>query len=124
MTCCDVCGKELFVGSWPFCPHEPTRPAHHSVHASERSVVYYHSGTGKAVYPGRNDVPMPDRYRNQGYERREFHSLRSLEKFEREQGVRAEVAHFDKGSGRAFDTRDIPDLPKETMDLIRSGKIR
>lgn len=70
----------------------------------ERAVVWKHPVTGKVVYPGRNDRPMPVRYRERGYERVEVGaSLREVEKFEKEHNVRSEAAWFNRGSGRGFD---------------------
>ena len=90
------------VATCPECqyPHSfdlswARKATHHSVHPRERAVVYTHPGTGETIYPGRNDVPMPGRYKSQGFERRELTSLREVEKFESEQGVRSEKAWFD-----------------------------
>jgi hypothetical protein len=46
---------------------------------------------------------MPDRYRQQGFQRKELSSLREIERFEKSHGVGSEVAWFDRGSGRGFD---------------------
>jgi len=97
-TPCKECGEYLNVGDWPWCPHESTRPSHHSVHASERSVVWEHPGTGEIRYPGRNDAPIPDRYVKEGFVRKEFESLRSLETFERSHSVRNDKAHYNPGN--------------------------
>lgn len=70
--------------------------------ASETTVVYMNA-QGEVNYPGRNDVPVPDRLRKQGFERVELRSLREVERFESKHGVRNERAWFDKGSGRSFD---------------------
>ena len=55
--------------------------------------------TGAVAYPPRNDSPMPERYRRQGYERREFEHLREVEAFEKEKGVINEKAWFNSGNG-------------------------
>lgn len=70
--------------------------------ASETTVVWMNA-KGEVNYPGRNDVPVPDRLRQQGFERVELRSLREVEQFESKHGVRNERAWFDKGSGRSFD---------------------
>lgn len=72
-----------------------------AVHSKERSVVYRNPKTGSVAYPGRNDLPMPDRYARNGYERVEFDSLNKLDKFCAEKKLVNETASFDKGSGRA-----------------------
>lgn len=61
-------------------------------------MVYEHPGTGEVRYPGRNDVAMPDRYSREGFVRREFESLRSLESFERSHGVLNDKAHYNPGN--------------------------
>lgn len=78
-----------------------SRPA--SVCEKERSVVWQHPGTGEVRYPGRNDVPMPKLYEQQGFARREFTSLRELESFSKQKGVVNEAVHYDRGSGRGFE---------------------
>jgi hypothetical protein len=70
---------------------------------SETTVVWEHPGTGEVQYPGRNDVPIPKRLQARGFVRRELRSLREVERFEQQHGVRNERAWFDKGSGRSFD---------------------
>lgn len=72
-------------------------------HSSETTVVWEHPGTGQVAYPGKNNIPIPERYARMGYQRKEIRSLREVEKFEREKGVLNERAWFDKGSGRSFD---------------------
>lgn len=79
------------------------RASHAAVNEKERAVVWEHPLTGEVKYPGRNDVPMPTRYQQQGYQRRELSSLREVERFEKSHGVSSEVAWYDRGSGRGFD---------------------
>jgi hypothetical protein len=97
-TPCPDCGLYLEVGDWPFCPHESTRKAHHTVHANERVVVFENPATGEIRYPGRNDIPVPKRYADQGFVRKELPSLRSVEKFERQHGVRNDLMHYNPGN--------------------------
>lgn len=97
-TPCPDCNLFLEVGDWPWCPHGSTRPSHHSVHARERSVVWEHPGTGEIRYPGRNDAPMPSRYQKEGFVRKEFTNLRSLESFERSHNVLNDKAHYNPGN--------------------------
>jgi len=121
---CDKCGDELEIGMWPWCPHSWVKPQHHGIHERERAVVWKHPITGHVVYPGRNDVPMPERYAKVGYCRHELGSIQAIHKHEKTYGVSSEIAHFDKGTGRGFDEQDDPGLPKETIDLLRSGAIK
>lgn len=73
-------------------------------HPLDTVLVYENPATGEVCYPGRNDKGMPERYRKEGYQPRQLRSLREVEQFEREHSVRSEVAWFDKGTGRGFDT--------------------
>lgn len=56
--------------------------------------------TGKVSYPGRNDVPLPKRLADAGFERKEMRSLRQVENFEKEHKVLNQAMHYDSGSGR------------------------
>jgi len=78
-----------------------------SVHPRERAVVWYNPSTGKHATPMLNNVPMPERYRRQGYIRREFDTLRSLDTYCKEAGVVNEKAHFDS-NGRGYDDEPNP----------------
>jgi len=112
------CGGEFEI-LWS----DPTH-RHTAAHPRERVVLWRHPKTGQVAYPGRNDAPMPERYRRLGYERVELTTLRSVERFERESaalgyGVRSEIAWFDRGTGRGFDDR-MPDLPPSDPS-VRGG---
>ena len=74
----------------------------HTVHPRERAVVWYDPRTGRHATPGRNDVPMPERYARQGYERREFASLHDLDTFCKSNNLVNQRAHYDN-SGRSYD---------------------
>lgn len=106
-TPCSDCGRFLNVGDWPWCPHESTRPSHHSIHANERAVVWEHPTTGEVRYPGRNDRPIPEVYAKEGFVRKEFPTLRSLEAFEHSHGVINDKAHYDDGSGHSADDEPV-----------------
>ena len=118
---CPVCGiTHIFEKSWS----SRTRQLH-SIHTRERAVVYTNPATGETVYPGQNNLDMPVRYKRQGFERRELNSLREIEKFEKEAGVRSEVAWFDRGTGRGHEDGQDPigTVPKEVYDMVRKGII-
>lgn len=102
---CASCGASLQVGDWPFCPHGPANHKNTALpwHPSETSVVFEHPVTGDVKYPGKSDIPMPERYAKYGYVRKEIRTDRDMQKFEVAHGVRNERAWFDKGSGKSFD---------------------
>ena len=62
------------------------------------AVLVFQNQAGDIRYPGQNTARCPD-----GYEPVRLRSLRAVESFEREHGVRSEMAWFDKGSGRGHD---------------------
>ncbi len=61
-------------------------------------MIHVDPKTGDIRYPGTHEAKLKP-----GYERRYLRSLREVENFERKQGVRSEMAWFDKGSGRGHD---------------------
>ena len=107
-TPCPECGEYLEIGDWPWCPHESTRKRHHTAHAKERVVVFENPQTGEIRYPGRNDVPVPQRYIDQGFVRKELPTLRSVEKFENQHGVRNDLMHYDSGNSADQEERTPP----------------
>lgn len=77
-----------------------------AVHPSERAVVWRDPKTGHVAYPGRNDAPMPERYRQRGFERVEMSTLKQLDRFSKEQGVVNEKANFNNGNEMDDGMRD------------------
>lgn len=72
-------------------------------HPSERCVVYLSDKEkGRVQYPGRNDVPVPDRLIKRGYRKVEMNP-NQLGAFERKHGVVNERRNYDRGSGRSYD---------------------
>jgi hypothetical protein len=71
------------------------------VNPKERIVVWEHPTTGAVRYPGRNDIPIPQRYLDQGFQRRELATRREAEQFERDHNVRNEKLWYN--SGNSFD---------------------
>lgn len=69
------------------------------INSKDRVVVWQDPKTGKVSYPGRNDVPMPERYRQRGYVRVEMGSLKEIDRFSKQQGVVNERAHYNSGNG-------------------------
>jgi hypothetical protein len=90
-----VCGARMDI-LWRW----ESRPV--CVHPSERAVVWYNPQTGKHATPGRNDVEMPQRYKDAGYQRREFATLHDLDRYCKQEGLHNEKADFDN-SGHADD---------------------
>ena len=72
------------------------------IHPKDRAIVWFDPKTGKHATPGRNDVPMPDRYRRAGYERREFTTLRELDSFCKSSNLVNQQAHYNN-NGRSYD---------------------
>lgn len=95
---CDKCGNPFPMGGWFQCPDhgKPHGGFSLDAHPSERAVVHRNLTTGKISYPPRNDTPTPA-----GYVREELPNLRAIHKLEAQEGVRSDVAWFDKGSGHA-----------------------
>ena len=62
------------------------------------AVLVFTNRDGEIRYPGRTDAPCPA-----GYEPVRLRSLRAVERFERQHGVRSEMAWYDRGSARGFD---------------------
>lgn len=111
---CKQCGSVHFdviaasPEGGPFCCHKTTewlpsmRQITVPVHASERSVVWKHPQTGAVKYPARNDVPVPEYYARQGFQRVEIEHDNDMRKFEKEHGVTNEKAHYDR-NGRGHE---------------------
>ena len=67
-----------------------------NTHPSERVVLYQSAKEGGAIqYPGRSDVPVPERLRARGYEKVEL-NVRDLASFEKKHHVMNERRHFDR----------------------------
>jgi hypothetical protein len=61
---------------------------------AERPIVWEHPVTGEHKTPGRNDVPMPERYKQQGYVKREFKSYQEHRAWTEAKGL---VSHKVEG---------------------------
>ena len=73
-----------------------TRSVDPGTHTSEKVVVFESAQEGGHIqYPGRNDLPVPERLRARGYVRREL-NVRDLAAFEKKHGVMNERRHFDR----------------------------
>jgi len=108
---CDRCGEIVYdlplskegakcvcLGRMEIYWHQRPRNAV-AFSAEETTVVYEHPVTGEVRYPARNDQPMPERYRQQGFEQRELRSLREVDRFSKEHGMINERAHYNSGNG-------------------------
>ncbi len=85
-------------------------------HPSSR-VVLFRGPNGDVKYPGRADSPMPQRYRDQGFERVELSSLAEVTAHEKSTGTLCEAMHWD--SNGKTDREDTPVTPHiEYSDLL------
>lgn len=109
----------------PKCGHSRFE-RHAQVHASERAVVYYNPVTGEHRTPARADMPMPEQYVQQGYERQE---IMNMGKWEKDAGVIHEATNFNPGNEMPpmdpFDFKPKPevvhDLAKDLADALTSS---
>ena len=89
-------------GIWKWLPSFSSRQIDPMIHISERAVVYVSDQEGgKIQYPGRNDVPVPERLRRRGYVKKEM-GPHELKAFERSHGVINERLHYDR-NGRSYE---------------------
>jgi len=103
---CARCGTEWGIGDWPFCPHGAVIPQNaRKVHPKETSTVWRDPKTHKPYYMMRNDLPMPQRYKERGFYVDELDSLPKLDKFCKENNVINEKAHFDS-NGKGVDVAE------------------
>lgn len=86
------------------------------VHASDRAVVYVNPATGERKTPARADMPMPEVYKNQGFERQEIMSMSSYEK---QTGLVHEQSNFCAGNEPSPEQHPVPTMSKKVReDLI------
>ena len=95
-----VCGQ----GQLEIYYHARTRSAI-AIGPQDATVVYEHPVTKHVVYPGRNDQPMPERYRVSGYQRKEMRTLREIDRFSETHGLVNERANYNSGNGYDGDHR-------------------
>ena len=86
----------------------PRVEKHAQVHASERAVVYFNPQTGEHRTPPRADMPIPDQYTKDGFERRE---IMNMTQWEKESGVVHEASTFNSGNN---------DIPQDTRDEVHT----
>ena len=68
------------------------------------ACIVFRERNGKIRYPARNDQPTPH-----DCERIELRSLAAVGRFERDHNVTNEAMHYDKGTGRGFESGDRHD---------------
>lgn len=79
-------------------------------------MIYYNPATGQRVTPPRADLPMPERYKSQGFERQE---IMSMSQYERETGLVHEQTSFNSGNeGIPTDPYLPPPPPKELVEEL------
>ena len=84
---------------WDLSDHKSSVTIDPNIHPSERAAVYVHPHTGRVVYPGRVDVPMPDKYRQWGFEKKEFTTVRELDAFCKSKNLVNEKSNYNSGNG-------------------------
>lgn len=73
-----------------------------AIHESERPVVYRNPRTGDIRYPPSADMPMNQKYADQGYVREfAFSTPQERKEFEAKTGKVHERSHYDPGSNTA-----------------------
>ncbi len=87
MPKCSQCGDEIFIGSWPFCPHGY---AGESNAQHFEPVVYFQSPSGHRIFPGRTSEAAPA-----GYVRHELRTIRQVRNFERDENRKLYEQHHD-----------------------------
>jgi len=75
MTTCPECGKELHIGDWAWCPHEPLDER--NAQRWDPIVVWAsNSDAEKFSFPGQANEPCPE-----GYHKIEISNLRQADQF-------------------------------------------
>lgn len=77
-------------------------------------MVYYNPATGDHRTPARSDVPMPEVYAAQGYERMEIMSMTTYEK---QTGVVHEASNYS-GEAPLLLEPPVPSAPKEAIQDV------
>lgn len=88
---------------------------HAQIHASERAVSYVHPITGERKTPPRADMPMPEVYARQGFER---HEIMSMVDWEKKTGSIHEASTFAPGSEPSPGMNPTPSCPKEVKEAL------
>jgi hypothetical protein len=95
------------------------------IHASDRAVIYYNPATGEHRTPPRADLPIPEVYKNQGFERKEIMSMIAYEK---ETGIIHEASNFNTGNepmpespATQPDKRSIEVVAEDMREAMASG---
>lgn len=84
---------------------------------SQKIVVYEHPD-GRIEYPGRADAPMPKRYRDQGFQRREILPS-EVTAFEKKNHVTCESLHWGSKGMNAPSEDPVPELKIEDVPLVQ-----
>ena len=75
MATCKECGAEVFIGSWPWCPHGMIREAN-AKHFDPIVVWASNTELDKYQFPGQPNEPAPD-----GYHKVEITNMRQADHF-------------------------------------------
>ena len=85
------------------------------VSESERCVVYYNPQTGEHRTPPRTDMPMPQQYASDGFERRE---IMNISQWEKESGLVHEATNFNSGNEPIPEKYGEPKISKEVKEAV------
>lgn len=83
---------------------------------STDKVVVYTDPAGHVVYPGRTDRAMPERYRREGFERKELAPF-EVTAFEKKNNVIVESLHFNRNGSADREDPPPPEPRIEYSDL-------
>ena len=75
-------------------------------------ITVYEGPNGEVSYPGRADVPMPERLAKRGFVRRELQPC-EVSSFEKKNGVVCESLHWNSGGMNAPVEDKIPSLDEQ-----------
>lgn len=112
---CPSCGIAFGIGDWPICPHGRVPKKDAQPHVRERATVYFNPKTGEHRTPPRSDMPMPEVYRRQGFERTE---IMNMGKYEKRTGAIHEDSNFHKGNAEDSLNKE-PERKKTDPKVIR-----
>ena len=93
-----LCGSAMEI-RWDISQRVAPVTIPSTVHPREQAVVWHNERTGSVAYPPMNNVPMPERYSANGYERKELNTLAKLDKFCKDKNVTNEKTTYNSGNG-------------------------
>lgn len=108
MATCKACGEEVFIGSWPYCPHGMVREVN-SKRFDDIVVWQSDSDPDKYSFPGQSAEAVPD-----GYHKIAIRNLREADQFvTRFNNLEREKAESDLHLRHTLDDAGIKDRRAE-----------